>query len=192
MTTNEPEKRTDFVYACAEEDGSWTLRDLKLTVASRHLRLIDVLYERQRLWTGETPPFGRWLCYWVEEVEPLRFDGETDEQMQSEATMKKTLHIRDCEYDDLLDELEKGTCESAEDGYPDELETSIRHLLQQRPVAPYESDSDDSSIVTNHCTQVDNEQDLPCAPGDRPFYKRHPIVFWTSIGALLTVLGFSL
>jgi hypothetical protein len=109
MTTNETDYKNAFIYPCAEEDGSWTLRDLKLTVASRHLRLIDVLYERQRLWSGETPPFGRWLCYWVEEVEPLRFDGETDEQMQSEATMKKTLHIRHCEYDDLLDELEEGT-----------------------------------------------------------------------------------
>ena len=75
-------------------------------------RLIDALYERERLNSGTTPPFGKWVIYGVEEVEPLCFDGESDEDMRAAHTTSKTLHLRDWEYEALLEILDPDTPES--------------------------------------------------------------------------------
>ena len=87
------------------DDNTWSLGSLSRRgpVYGPYVRLIDALYERERHESGATPPFGRWLIYGVQEVEPIRFDGESDEDMQSAEAMAKTLHIRDFEYEELLD-----------------------------------------------------------------------------------------
>jgi hypothetical protein len=181
--------KTPLLLLSQEDDGTWTLLHYaNPRVESRHSRLIDAIYERQRLWSGEAPPFGRWIIYGVEEVEPLRLDGESDEQMQSDATMKRTLHLRDWEYEDLVDTA-LGRYQPADDNHSDEFETKFQVAVHQPSRTPSRDDSDASRIEANQDRRVDDEQEIPCAAGVKPFYKRHPIIFWTIIGALLTALG---
>jgi hypothetical protein len=189
MSSSKAVTDSELTLLSLEADGSWTLRHFaKPTVLTRYSRLIDAIYERERLRSGGTPPFGRWIIHGTEEVKPLRFDGESDEQMQSDATRNKTLYLRDWEYEELVDRA-LGRSQSDGDGYSDEFETKFHHSVQQRSVAPFMSGPVDEAVVMNQRSQVNDEQDAPCATGRGPFYKRHPIIFWTLIGALLTGLG---
>ena len=173
-----------------EADGSWTFRHFTdRTVQSRHSRLIDALYERERIKSGAMPPFGRWVIHGVEDVEPLRFDGESDEQMHSDSTKKKTLHLRDWEYEQLVADSALGRTSSTDGAYSDEFETKFHYAVQQRSVAPFMNDSDESTIASHQQKRIDDDEDAPIATDSRPFYKKHPIIFWTLIGALLTALG---
>jgi hypothetical protein len=132
------------------EDGTWSLKSLSdASVAlGPYQRLIDALYERERIQSGAMPPFGRWVIHGVEEVEPIRFDGESDEEMRSANTLGKTLHLRDWEYECLL-EIERANSPQSisENTYSDEFETKFHYAVQQRSIAPFLSDSDKSTTA---------------------------------------------
>jgi hypothetical protein len=186
-----PPKALDDFELTLEADDSWTLRRYSdRTVQSRHSRLIDAIYERERLISGEVPPFGRWVLRGFLSVHPLFFDGESDELMQLDSTINKTLHLQDWEYRHLNHDFDASyKTSSSGDEYSDEFETKFHYAVQQRSVAPFMTDSDESRTAPIQRKQVDDEEGAPYATDSRPFYKRHPIIFWTLIGALLTALG---
>jgi len=128
------------------ENGTWSVKSLGEPSFAQgpYRRLIDAIYERERLRSGEDPPFGRWLIHGIEDVEPLRFDGESDEQMHSDSTKKKTLHLRDWEYEKLVADLALGRTSSTDGAYSDEFETKFHYAVQQRSVAPFMTDLDES------------------------------------------------
>ncbi len=173
------------------ENGTWSLRRLSdASVAlGPYQRLIDALYERERIKSGAMPPFGRWVIHGVDEVEPIRFDEESDEEMRSANTMGKTLHLRDWEYEQLVADSALGRTSSTDGAYSDEFETKFHYAVQQRSVAPLMNQSDESRTAPIQQKRIDDDEDAPIATDSRPFYKKHPIIFWTLIGALLTALG---
>jgi hypothetical protein len=183
-------KAVDDFELTLEEDGSWTLRHFTdCTVQSRHSRLIDAIYERERLISGEVPPFGRWVINGFLHAHPLHFDGESDDLTQLDSTNKKTLHLRDWEYQQLDYEFYTSYQNSfSDDAYSGEFEKKFHFAVQQRLVAPLVSDLDESKIATLQQAQVNNEEDAQCATDRRPFSKEFPIIFWTIIGALLMVI----
>ena len=133
------------------ENGTWSLKRLSdASVAlGPYQRLIDALYERERIKSGAMPPFGRWVIHGVDEVEPIRFDEESDEEMRSANTMGKTLHLRDWEYESLLELARADRPQSInENTYSDEFETKFHYAIQQRSVAPTMNDSDASRTAT--------------------------------------------
>ena len=184
-------KAVDDFELTREEDGSWTLRHFTdRTVQSRHSRLIDAIYERERLISGEVPPFGRWVIRGFLQVHPLCFDGESDELMLLDSTINKTLHLQDWEYPQLdHDFYAFYKTSSSDDEYSEEFETKFHFAVQQRSVAPLVSDLDELKIATLQQEQVNNQEDAQCATDRRPFSKEFPIIFWTIIGALLMVIG---
>ena len=154
-------KAVDDFELTHEADDTWTLRHYSdRSVQSRHDRLIDAIYERERLISGEVPPFGRWVIRGFLRVHPLSFDGESDELMQLDSTINKTLHLQDWEYPQLdHDFYASYKTSSSDDEYSDEFETKFHDAVQQRSDAPLINDSDETKIVIHQRERDDDQKD---------------------------------
>ena len=183
----------NLCFLIHNDNGTWKLEYRnggKSEVHGPYSRLVDALYERERVKSGATPPFGRWVVFGGGEVEPIRFDGESDEQMHSPSVMQNELLLRDWEYEELIDSaIALGLLKAHEETYSDEFETQFHYAAQQRSIAPFVSDSTDSEHAKSRKQEVDVEERSDAVIVVRPLYKKFPIIFWTLIGALLTVIG---